>query len=183
MARTKAISRTRTTITRQLQFVWRHKLVSNGETTDGKEVEVLDAGLFNHRGDAPDYFNAKLKLNGVLWVGNVVVTENASDWYLNNMDKDKTYDNVILAVVGNADTDIINSKGQPVSVMPMEVPQEVAKRYLILASDQGQTVCHQNVKENCTRLTVNSWLSALQTERLEWQTEEIALSEWVSMVT
>ncbi|MBQ6482276.1 MAG: DUF2851 family protein, partial [Anaerolineaceae bacterium] len=73
----------------------------------------------------------------------------------------------------NADTDIINSKGQSISVMPMEVPHELAKRYLILASDQGQTICHQNVKENCTRLAVNSWLSALQTERLEWLTEEI----------
>ena len=174
MVRIKAIYRTRTAKTRQLQFVWRHKMMeNNGQTTDGKEVEVLDAGLYNRRGDAPDYFNAKLKLNGVLWVGNVVVTENASDLYLHGMDKDKAYDNVILTVVGNADTDIINSKGQPVSVMPMEIPQEVAKRYLILASDQGQTVCHQNVKENCTRLTVNSWLSALQTERLEWQTKEI----------
>lgn len=173
MARTKAISRTRTTITRQLQFVWRHKLVSNGETTDGKVVEVIDAGLFNRRGDAPDYFNAKLRINDTLWVGNVVVTENASDWYLHGMDNDKAYDNVILAVVGNADTDIFNSKGQPISIMPMEVPQELAKRYLILASDKGQTICHQNVKENCTRLAVNSWLSALQTERLEWQTEEI----------
>ena len=57
--------------------------------------------------------------------------------------------------------------------MPMEVPHELAKRYLILASDQGQAVCHQNVKENCTRLAVNSWLSALQAERLEWLTEEI----------
>ena len=148
MARIKAISRTRTAKTRQLQFVWRHKMMkNNGQTIDGKDVEVIDPGLFNRRGDAPDYFNAKLKLNGVLWVGNVVVTENASDWCLNNMDKDKAYDNVILAVVGNADTDIINSAGQPVSVMPMEGPQEVAKRYLILASDQGQTVCHQNVKD------------------------------------
>ena len=105
MARIKAISRTRTAKTRQLQFVWRHKMMEdNGQTTDGKVVEVIDAGLYNRRGDAPDYFNAKLKLNGVLWVGNVVVTENASDWYLHGMDKDKAYDNVILAVVGNADT-------------------------------------------------------------------------------
>lgn len=37
----------------------------------------------------------------------------------------------------------------------------------------GQTLCHQNVKENCTRLTTRAWLSAIQTERLEWQTEEI----------
>lgn len=114
-----------------------------------------------------------MRINGTLWVGNVSVIENASDWYLYGMDKDKSYDNVVLAVVSNADTDIRNSKGDFISVMPMEVPQNVAKRYLMLASDQGQTLCHQNVKENCTRLTTHAWLSAIQTERLEWQTEEI----------
>ena len=80
--------------------------------------------------------------------------ENASDWYLYGMDKDKSYDNVVLAVVSNADTDIQSSRGDFISVMPMEVPQNVARRYLMLASDNGQTLCHQNVKENCTRLTV-----------------------------
>ena len=146
---------------------------ANGQTTDGKEVEVIDAGLYNYQGNAPDFFNAKLRIDSTLWVGNVSVLENASDWYLYGMDKDKSYDNVVLAVVGNTDTDIINSKGDYISVMPMEVPQKVAKRYLILASDHGQAVCHQNVKENITRLTLRSWLCAIQTERLEWQTEEI----------
>ena len=174
MARIKTISRTLTAKTRQLQFVWRHKMMAEeGLTTDGKAVEVIDAGLFNRRGKAPDFFNAKLRINGTLWVGNVSVMENASDWYMYEMDNDKSYDNVILAVVGNADTDIQNSKGDIISVMPMEVPQNVAKRYLMLASDQGQALCHQNVKENCTRVTTRAWLSAIQTERLEWQTEEI----------
>ena len=174
MATTRAISRKLTAKTRQLQFVWRHRMMAeDGQTTDGKAVEVIDAGLFNRRGKDPDFFNAKLRINGTLWVGNVSVMENASDWYLYGMDKDKSYDNVILAVVGNADTDIRNSRGDFISVMPMEVPQNVAKRYLMLASDQGQTLCHQNVKENCTRLTTHAWLSAIQTERLEWQTEEI----------
>ena len=148
-------------------------MAENGQTTGGKVVEVIDAGLYNRRGKDPDFFNAKLKLTGIRWVGNVSVMENASDWYLYGMDKDKAYDNVILAVVGHADTDIQNSKGDSINVMPMEVPQNVVKRYLMLASDQGQTLCHQNVKENCTRLTTRAWLSAIQTERLEWQTEEI----------
>ena len=108
----------------------------------------------NRRGQDPDFFNAKLRINGTLWVGNVSVMENASDWYLYGMDKDKSYDNVILAVVSNADTDIRNSKGDFICVMPMVVPQNVAKRYLMLASDQGQALCRQNVKENCTRLTI-----------------------------
>ena len=174
MARIKAIKRTLTAKTRQLQFVWRHKIMdASGQTTDGKVVEVIDAGLYNYQGNAPDFFNAKLRIDSTLWVGNVSVLENASDWYLYGMDKDKSYDNVVLAVVGNADTDIINSKGDYISLMQMEVPQKVAKRYLMLASDQGQAVCHQNVKENITRLTLRSWLCAIQTERLEWQTEEI----------
>ena len=174
MVRIKAINRIKTARTRLLQFVWRHKMMAeNGRTTDGKDVEVIDAGLYNRQGRDPDFFNAKLKLNGVLWVGNVVVAENASDWYQHGMDKDNAYDNVILVVVGTADTDIFNSKEQPVNVMPMEVPQNVAKRYLILASDQGQAVCHQNVKEHCTRLTTRSWLSAIQTERMEWQCNEV----------
>ena len=157
MATTRAISRTITAKTRQLQFVWRHKMMAeDGQTTDGKAVEVIDAGLFNRRGKGPDFFNAKLRINGTLWVGNVSVMENASDWYLYGMDKDKSYDNVILAVAGNADTDIQNSRGDFINVMPMEVPQNVAKRYLMLASDQGQAVCHQNVKENITRLTLRS---------------------------
>ena len=174
MATTRAISRTLTAKTRQLQFVWRHRMMAeNGHTTDGKAIEVIDAGLFNRRGKDPDFFNAKLRINGTLWVGNVSVMENASDRYLYGMDKDKSYDNVIIAVVGNADTDIRNSRGDFISVMPMEVPQNVARRYLMLASDNGQTLCHQNVKENCTRLTTHAWLSAIQTERMEWQTEEI----------
>ncbi|MBQ8959381.1 MAG: DUF2851 family protein, partial [Bacteroidales bacterium] len=68
-----------------------------------------------------------MRINRTLWVGNVSVMENVSDWYLYNMDKDKSYDNVILAVVGNADTDIRNSKGDYVNVMPMEIPQNLAK--------------------------------------------------------
>ena len=133
---------------------------------------VVGSLFFNRQSNAPDFFNAKLRINRTLWVGNVSVMENASDWYLYGMDKDKSYDNVILTVVGNADTDIRNSKGDYVNVMPMEIPQNLAKRYLMLASDQGQALCHQNVKENCTRLTTRSWLCAIQTERLEWQCSE-----------
>ena len=82
--------------------------------------------------------------------------------YLYGMDKDKSYDNVILAVVGNADTDIRNSMGDFICVMAMEVPQNVARRYLMLAFDQGQALCHQNVKENCTRLTTHVPSSSYQ---------------------
>lgn len=40
-------------------------------------MEVIDPGLPNH--DAgPDFFNAKVKINGTLWVGNVEIHENGA---------------------------------------------------------------------------------------------------------
>lgn len=107
-----------------LQYCWKHRLTANDTqlTTDGREVEVTDPGLQNRYGDAPDFFNAKVKINGTLWVGNVVVTDKASNWYVKGMDKKKVYDNVVLVVAGVADTEILTSQGQQVAVMQMGVP-------------------------------------------------------------
>ena len=57
-----------------LHYVWKHKLFPLGEmkTTDGLTVEVIDPGLHN-RNSGPDFFNAKVKINGTLWVGNVEI--------------------------------------------------------------------------------------------------------------
>ena len=65
-----------------LHYTWKHKLLPLGtlRTTDGREVEVISPGLHN-RGDAgPDFFNAKIKMDGMVWVGNVELHVKASDW-------------------------------------------------------------------------------------------------------
>ena len=53
-----------------LHYVWKHKLfpLSPLTTTWHQAVEVIDPGLHN-RNAGPDFFNAKIKLNGTLWVG------------------------------------------------------------------------------------------------------------------
>lgn len=59
-----------------LHYVWKHKIFPLKElkTTTGQQVEVIDTGLANT--DAgPDFFNAKLKLDGVLWIGNIEIHE------------------------------------------------------------------------------------------------------------
>ena len=57
-----------------LHYCWKHKMwpLKGLETTDGRVVEVLDPGLHN-RNAGPDFFNAKVKINGTLWVGNVEI--------------------------------------------------------------------------------------------------------------
>ena len=53
-----------------LHYVWKHKMLPLNElqTTDGRVVEILDTGLHN-RNAGPDFFNAKVKIGGTLWVG------------------------------------------------------------------------------------------------------------------
>ena len=63
-----------------LHYCWRHRLLplQGLQTTDGRSVEVIDPGL--HNDDAgPDFFNAKLKIDGMLWVGNVEIHGRSSD--------------------------------------------------------------------------------------------------------
>ena len=63
-----------------LHYVWKHKIFPLKElkTTTGQQVEVIDTGLANT--DAvPDFFNAKLKLDGVLWIGNICLLYTSSN--------------------------------------------------------------------------------------------------------
>ena len=96
-----------------LHYVWKHKLfpLKVLQTTNGLPVEVIDPGLQNPNA-GPDFFNAKLKIDGALWVGNIEIHTHSSDWFRHGHHSDKTYDSVILHVVSEADTEITRSNGE-----------------------------------------------------------------------
>ncbi len=157
-----------------LHYVWKHKMwpLAPLSTTDGRSIEVIDVGLYNRRNAGPDFFNAKVKINGTLWVGNVEIHDRASDWYLHGHDHDSAYDNVILHVVGVADRDVQNSRGEYLPQMILEVPAHVHDNYAQLLHSDHYPPCYQLIP-SLTSLTVHAWMAALQTERLEQKTEAI----------
>lgn len=157
-----------------LHYVWKHKLFPLTElsTTQGRRVEVIDPGLHNSNA-GPDFFNAKVKIDGTLWVGNVEIHDKASDWVLHGHDKDERYDNVILHVCGCVDAEVMNSKGEHLTQMVLSVPESVIKNYKELLLVDQYPPCYQIIP-SLTRLTVHAWMSALQTERLSQKTEAIA---------
>ena len=157
-----------------LHYVWKHKLfpLSPLHTTDHRQVEVIDPGLHN-RNAGPDFFNAKIKIDGMLWVGNIEIHDKASDWYLHGHEKDERYDNVVLHVCGIIDLEARNSKGDPLTQMQLSIPENVLRHYQELLSIDQYPPCYQIIPA-LTRLSVHSWMSALQTERLSQKTEAIA---------
>ncbi len=157
-----------------LHYVWKHKLfpLAPLTTTDGKSVEVVDVGLHN-RHAGPDFFNAKVRIDGTLWVGNVEIHDKASDWFVHGHDRDARYDNVVLHVVDTADVVVRTSQGATPPQMVLHVPDRVRDHYQELLAAEDYPPCHA-VISSLPRLTVCSWLSALQTERLEQKTEAIS---------
>ena len=156
-----------------LHYLWKHKIFPLQElrTTDGQQVEVIDPGLPNT--DAgPDFFNAKLKLDGILWVGNVELHDRSSLWLKHGHQSDAAYDNVILHVVGEADCPVFRRNGQPIPQLVLTCPADVARRYDELRRSEIHPPCY-SILSSLPKLTVHSWLSALQVERFERKARDI----------
>ena len=160
-----------------LHYCWKHKLwpIEGLQTTDGQEVEVIDPGLHN-RNSGPDFFNAKVKIGGTLWVGNVEIHDKSSDWYQHGHQQDEHYNNVVLHVVGVADREVQMQSGHFVPQMVLTIPPSVHDNYEELLRTDAYPPCYRIIP-NLTRLTIHAWMAALQTERLEQKT--IAIQERV----
>ena len=156
-----------------LHYTWKHKLFPLKElkTSDGQNVEIIDPGLHNSNA-GPDFFNAKIRIGTTMWVGNVEIHDKSSDWYVHGHDKDSNYDNVVLHVAGELDTEVMKSNGQYVPQMQLSVPDDVMQHYDELQKTDEYPACYKVIPE-LSSLIVHSWMAALQTERLEQKTEAI----------
>ena len=105
-----------------LHYVWKHRLfpLAPLRTTEGEAIDVLDPGLHN-RDAGPDFFNAKVSIGGTVWVGNVELHLQSSDWYRHGHHTDKAYNNVILHVVCEADREATTENGITLPQLQLEI--------------------------------------------------------------
>lgn len=85
---------------RVLQQIWlRQDFATEAlETDSGLELEVVDAGQWNH-GAGPDFKDAVLRIGGELLRGDVEIHFNRRDWELHGHAVNPAFANVILHVV------------------------------------------------------------------------------------
>jgi len=157
-----------------LHYIWKHRLYvsDNFKTTDGTALEIIDPGT--HNTDAgPDFFNAKIKLDGNLWAGNVEIHSKASDWYKHRHDSDKAYNSVILHVIECLDEHrVCNQFGQTIPQWIMPVPESIQTNYLDLLCHDSSVPCLSRVHE-IPGLYWTDWKNALTSERLESKIQTI----------
>ncbi len=72
------------------------------QTHSGQSIHVLHPGFWN-ADQGPDFLQAQLFLDQVLWVGAVEVHVRSSDWFLHQHTQDPNYQSVVLHVVWQID--------------------------------------------------------------------------------
>jgi hypothetical protein len=155
---------------RLLQYVWKYKL-ADLVTTEGNPVTVIDPGIQNM--DAgPDFFNAKIRMEGAVWAGNVEIHHKASEWWRHHHDHDPAYDSVILHAVEENDALVFRADGKPIPQAIIRVPQKIREHIEWLLSRDTPLPCAERIRE-VESVHLISWLNTLLGGRLERKTEDI----------
>ncbi len=159
-----------------LHYIWKYKKFKDLDlkTTTGKCISMVSGGQHNHNA-GPDFFAAQLKIDNQLWAGNVEIHVKASDWFVHNHEIDIAYDNVILHVVWEHDTDIFRKDNTIIPTLELKqyVSKEALYNYQRLFSKTQKWINCENDFESVDDFVIQNWLERLYFERLERKSIDI----------
>jgi hypothetical protein len=159
-----------------LHHVWKFQKFSKTDlkTTDGALVTIVKQGEYNHH-SGPDFFTAQIKIGTQLWAGNVEIHLKSSDWYAHRHEEDAAYDNVILHVVWEHDTDVFQKDNKPLPTLVLKdrVFPEVFQAYKNLFSKTKKWIPCENDFASIDDFVLQNWMERLYVERLESKTEMV----------
>ncbi len=156
-----------------LQYIWENRLfsVDNLKTVNDEPLGIINVGKRN-TDSGPDFFNAKIKIDNTIWVGNIEIHKNASDWNKHNHQSNKAYNNVILHVVENSDLPIFRSNGEEIPVFVLKYPAHLKTNYQYLLDAKTWIAC-ENQFHKIDPIILQLGFNRLMIERLENKTDEI----------
>ncbi|MDE6378880.1 MAG: DUF2851 family protein [Muribaculaceae bacterium] len=154
------------------QLLWQSRMLGLSFPLEGGgSVRVMDPGTLN-RDSGPDFFNAKVKIDGKTWAGNIEIHMKASDWHRHGHDSDPAYDNVILHVVALSDTTISRRDGSAIPQMNVRLPENFYRTFAYLTGTAPETRCASrlHIIDSIRRA---DWIETLSIERLQHKATRI----------
>ena len=166
-----------------LHYLWRLQRFDhqNLRTTSGSTVELVEPGTHN-RDAGPDFLNARIRIDGTLWAGNVEMHLHSSEWLAHQHQHDPAFRNVILHVVLEEDVIIRHPGGERIPCLNLRkyLPIGLSKQYLRLLHSELWIPC-ENQFYQAPEMTRSLFLDRLLVERLEERTssmqERLALNQ------
>ena len=174
-----------------LHYVWKFQKFEKEtlSTTASEKLLILKPGQHNVQ-SGPDFFNGQVQIENQLWAGNIEIHLKSSDWYAHRHETDPAYDNVILHVVWEHDTEIYrkNNTVIPTLVLKERVDRSVLKQYLKLFSEKPKFINCENDFAAVDEFVISSWQERLFMERLQQKSElvfrelEAATNDWEALL-
>lgn len=158
-----------------LQFIWKHKLLKPIPfiSKSGTEISILKYGELN-ADSGPDFFNAQIKVNGLILAGNIEIHIKTSDWLKHNHQNDKAYDNIILHAVYEHDVDLPQNSNNEVEVLELKnlIEPKTLETYANISNNKDKLPCSAQLKK-VNDLKFTSWIERMTIERLEEKVKRI----------
>lgn len=157
-----------------LQYLWEHRLwdYTDLKTTDGHTLQIIDQGRRNT--DAgPDFFNAKIRIDGQDWAGNVEVHTVASDWHRHRHHTDPAYHSVVLHVVGKSDCTVNRPDGSAIPQVEMKYAPNFRERYMSLVENTAPGLaCAADIRK-MPQVYFVDWVTSVAYERIYERADHI----------
>lgn len=133
-----------------LHFIWQYQYFQKKElhTQQGQQLIVLNTGKLNtHSGADFDY--AKIKLDGVEWIGTIEIHLKSSDWNTHQHQRDTQYNNVILHVVWEDNKPIRRSDNTPIPTLVLKNRVDIRwlPRYQSLLKGKNAVPCAKQIEQ------------------------------------
>lgn len=155
---------------RLLHFVWQYRQFDHTTltTTKGEPVRIDKPGIYNRVASGPDFNQARLYIQDVLWIGHVEIHIRASDWNAHMHQHDPAYNNVILHVVWENDRTMYRQDGTELPVLELKdrLDPVLISRYDGLMQERSPILC-QHQWGGVRALTKFIMMDRALTQRLE----------------
>ncbi|TDE06169.1 DUF2851 family protein [Flavobacterium hiemivividum] len=152
-----------------LHYLWKFKKFDtlNLKTSNEEEIIIVNVGEYLELA-GPDFFNAKITIDDQMWAGNVEIHLKSSDWYVHHHERDVAYENVILHVVWEHDTEIYRKNNTEIPVLELRkyVDKDTVANYQSLMSPKAWIFCEKQLAY-ISPFVLKNWQERLFFERLE----------------
>lgn len=159
-----------------LSFIWQHLYFNKKDltTTNGESLSILQTGNLNTNA-GPDFLNARICLNDMVWAGAVEIHVKSSHWDFHHHENNPNYNKVILQVVWEDDGRVSRNDRSVVPTLELKglVTISVIEKFRNLVYDGKNTIACASQIQQVKRITLVSMIQKTLIARLERKADEV----------
>lgn len=158
-----------------LQYIWNFKQFKDFDflSADGKKIEILDFGEWN-RNAGPDFLFAKIRIDGIIFAGNIEIHTKASDWIFHHHSGNPDFSNLILHAVYLNDCEIPELEKQKIPTLELGnyIDENLLGKYKELSREYSFIACENIFNKEKIPLFFEEEMILKKLDEKSLQTEE-----------